>query len=50
MVLTGLQLLTSWLLILMLAELSARDAQAEADLGEMMGVEVKAKVVESMAG
>lgn len=34
MVLTGLQLITSWLLVLVLAELSKRDIQAEADLGE----------------
>jgi len=33
MVLTGLQLITSWLLILVLAELSRRDARAEEDLG-----------------
>jgi hypothetical protein len=34
MVLTGLQLLTSWLLIVVLAELSEQDIKAEADLGE----------------
>ncbi|MBN1217545.1 MAG: glycosyltransferase family 2 protein [Anaerolineae bacterium] len=34
MVLTGLQLMTSWLLIVMLAELSEREVKAEADLGE----------------
>jgi glycosyltransferase involved in cell wall biosynthesis len=32
MVLTGVQLLTSWLLVLVLAELSARDTKAEIDL------------------
>jgi len=31
--LTGLQLLTSWLLVIVLAELSTQDARAEADLG-----------------
>ena len=36
MVLTGLQLLTSWLLIIVLAELSERDARAEEDLGEAL--------------
>jgi len=36
MVLTGLQLLTSWLLIIVLAELSERDARAEEDLGETL--------------
>ena len=36
MVLTGLQLLTSWLLIIVLSELSERDARAEADLGEAL--------------
>jgi len=34
MVLTGLQLLTSWLLVLVLSELSAREVKTEADLGE----------------
>jgi glycosyltransferase involved in cell wall biosynthesis len=33
MVLTGLQLLTSWLLVIVLAELSEREVKAEADLG-----------------
>ncbi len=33
MVLTGLQLLTSWLLVIVLLELSKREAQAEVDLG-----------------
>ena len=32
-VLTGLQLLTSWLLIIVLAELSERETQVERDLG-----------------
>jgi len=36
MVLTGLQLLTSWLLIIVLAELSERDTRAEEDLGETL--------------
>ena len=34
MVLTGLQLFTSWLLVIVLAELSKREVKAEADLGE----------------
>ena len=34
LVLTGLQLLTSWLLIIILAELSNRDTQTELDLGD----------------
>jgi glycosyltransferase involved in cell wall biosynthesis len=34
LVLTGLQLLTSWLLVIVLAELSEREVKAEADLGE----------------
>jgi glycosyltransferase involved in cell wall biosynthesis len=33
MVLTGLQLLTSWLLVIVLAELSEQEGKAEADLG-----------------
>ena len=36
MVLTGLQLFTSWLLIIVLSELSERDAKAEIDLGESL--------------
>ena len=35
MVLTGIQLLTSWLLIILLAELSKRDLQTEQDLNEV---------------
>lgn len=38
MVLTGLQLLISWLLIIVLAELSKREAKTEADLGELAAV------------
>jgi len=34
MVLTGLQLLTSWLLVILLAELSEREVRAEVDFGE----------------
>ncbi|MDX1523997.1 MAG: glycosyltransferase family 2 protein, partial [Anaerolineae bacterium] len=36
MVLTGLQLLTSWLLVLVLSELSERDAKTEVDLGALI--------------
>lgn len=35
MVLTGLQLMTSWLLIIVLVELSEQETRAEVDLGEM---------------
>ena len=38
MVLTGLQLITSWLLIIVLAELSQREVKAEADLGELVQI------------
>lgn len=38
LVLTGLQLLMSWLLVIVLAELSKRDVQAELDLGDMAQV------------
>jgi len=34
MVLTGLQLLMAWLLVIMLSELSGREVKAETDLGE----------------
>lgn len=43
MVLTGLQLFVSWLLTVVLAELSKRDAQAEEDLGEVLSLAVKQK-------
>ena len=36
MVLTGLQLLTSWLVVIVLAELSERDVKAEIDMGPLV--------------
>ncbi|MFC1976022.1 glycosyltransferase family 2 protein [Chloroflexota bacterium] len=55
MVLTGLQLLTSWLLVIVLAELSEQDVKAEADLGEETPVGQQeetqsVKVVASLTG
>ena len=41
LVLTGLQLLTSWLLIIVLAELSERETMAEMDLGDAFDVAPK---------
>lgn len=38
MVLTGLQLLTSWLLVIVLAELSERDVKAGIDLGPLVSL------------
>jgi glycosyltransferase involved in cell wall biosynthesis len=54
MVLTGLQLLTSWLLVMVLSELSKRDARAEEDLGvslipDTYGEEPEVQSVEPVA-
>ena len=54
MVLTGLQLLTSWLLVMVLSELSEHEARAEEDLGvslipEAYGEEPEIQSVESVA-
>jgi hypothetical protein len=54
MVLTGLQLLTSWLLVMVLSELSEREARAEEDLGvslipETYGEEPEIQSVEPVA-
>lgn len=43
LVLTGLQLLTSWLLTIVLAELSERDTKAEKDLGGVASVAARGK-------
>lgn len=43
MVLTGLQLFISWLLTIVLAELSKRDLQTEEDLGEALVLAIKEK-------
>jgi hypothetical protein len=53
MVLTGLHLVTSWLLVIVLAELSKRDAAAELDLGMLTtaagGNDQETKRVKAMA-
>ena len=54
MVLTGVQLLTSWLLVIVLAELGERDARAEEDLGTALvpvayAEEQEAQPVEAVA-
>jgi len=53
MVLTGLHLITSWLLVIVLAELSKRDAAAELDLGMLAtaagGRDQETKRVKAMA-
>jgi hypothetical protein len=50
LVLTGLNLVTSWLLIIVLAELSQRETRAVADLGEVAVLaEPKARQVEVVA-
>jgi len=53
MVLTGLHLVTSWLLVIVLAELSKRDAAAELDLGMLAtaagGSDQETKHVKAMA-
>lgn len=50
LVLTGLNLITSWLLIIVLAELSQRETRAEADLGEVAVItETKARKVDVVA-
>ena len=46
MVLTGLQLLTSWLLVIVLAELSKRDTRAEIDLAPPVSLGEKMKAGE----
>jgi hypothetical protein len=48
MVLTGLQLLTSWLLIIVLAELSERETKTELDLGSLSQVEGRLGGVDSL--
>ncbi len=52
LVLTGLQLVMSWLLVIVLAELSKRDVQAELDLGNMVQVALQpeTKSVETVVG
>ena len=50
MVLTGIQMVTSWLLIILLADLSEREMKASEDLGESILVgEPKAKAVDVVA-
>jgi len=49
MVLTGLQLLTSWLLVVVLAELSKREAKAEMDLGDVARQKITWKQTESQS-
>lgn len=50
LVLTGLNLITSWLLIIVLAELSQRETRAVADLGEVAVIaETKARKVDVVA-
>ena len=50
LVLTGLQLVMSWLLVIVLAELSKRDVQAELDLGDIVQVvkPIESKSVETV--
>lgn len=52
LVLTGLQLVMSWLLVIVLAELSKRDVQAELDLGDMVQValQTETKSVDTVVG
>ncbi|MCB0164431.1 MAG: glycosyltransferase family 2 protein [Anaerolineae bacterium] len=49
MVLTGIQLITSWLLSLVLGELSRREAQTEVDLGQLTQMAEEQKEISASA-